>query len=39
MKLLKRLFCIHRYEYDVNWNAELIKECLKCGKVKKLGDV
>ena len=36
MKLIKQLFCIHRYEYEINWNGDLIKVCRKFDKVKKL---
>lgn len=36
MKLIKRIFCIHVYEYEKDYNGELIKVCRICEKVKKL---
>lgn len=36
MKVIKRLFCIHAWEYERDIDYELVLECRKCGKVKKL---
>ncbi len=31
LQQIKRLFCIHAYEYEIGVNKILIKECRKCG--------
>lgn len=36
MKIIKRLFCWHRWEYEKDHNGDLIKVCSKCDKVKEL---
>lgn len=36
MKIIKRLFCLHRWEYEKDINGDLIKVCSKCDKVKNL---
>lgn len=36
MKIIKRLFCWHRWEYEHDMDNDLVLECRKCGKVKKV---
>lgn len=36
MNIIKRLFCIHAFEYERDYNGDLIKICRKCGKIDRL---
>ena len=44
MNLIKRIFCIHYYEYEIDYRGRFVRdyrgrfvrECRKCGKVKKI---
>ncbi|ENV34278.1 hypothetical protein F960_01596 [Acinetobacter gerneri DSM 14967 = CIP 107464 = MTCC 9824] len=31
LHILKKIFCIHVYEYELGENSVQIKECRKCG--------
>ncbi len=31
LQLLRKIFCIHTYEYELDENDVQIKECRKCG--------
>lgn len=28
---IRKLFCLHAYEYEIGANNQLIRECRKCG--------
>lgn len=32
---LKRIFCIHAWEYDTDINGDDMQECRRCEKVRK----
>lgn len=31
LQKIKKLFCIHAYEYEISHNMVIVKECRKCG--------
>ena len=31
LHMIKKLLCIHVYEYEIGENSVLLKECRKCG--------
>lgn len=36
MKLIKRIFCMHHFEYTYDYRGRFVRECRKCGRVKKI---
>lgn len=34
LRIIKQVFCIHVWEYGLDYNEDRIKECRKCGKIK-----
>ena len=36
LRIIKQIFCIHVWEYELDYSEDRIKECRKCGKIKCL---
>lgn len=34
LRRIKQVFCIHVWEYELDYNDDPIKECRNCGKIK-----